>query len=179
MRITSLSIEPDLTISRHTHIVTPITEYLRGCDGDIFEVWKQSFPSTKDVSIAGALNKTVFPKLEDLIQRGGRGRWFLEFGFKHRSYSGQLFIEVIRRAKVDGGQCLLITQTDGFKRKFKYNSSTMTIDSLVSDFRGFCEVFDMTVIPRITFLIFEDLDLEASIYHYKGRQILKLEKKTG
>jgi hypothetical protein len=146
-------------------------DYLSRCEGNVFEDWKQHFPSEK--SLAGVMSRTVINALEQkgfAINPAISKNYGVTKAFHHRSSTSDLFVDMLWQFNHRGvSDFLLITQSDQYKKKFLYDSATMTTESLFKDFARFVDALLLRSRPNVYFLTFEDLSFSVDVFQ-KGKK---------
>lgn len=153
--------------------------YLGSSEEEIFAEWERTFPSDK--SLAGVLAKTVLQRFEKpgfAIAPDLTGGFAVKRAFHHRSSTSDLFVDIFYQFNHnDIKDCLIITQTDRFKQKFLYDSATMTVESLVRDYRRFLTALRLESRPKLFILAFDDLDFATDVLNQGKKKFLKLVRK--
>lgn len=154
------------------------TEFLENCEDEIFHEWERRFRNPKDKSLANVMSATVLESLDEMrsiAKSVAENLFAVKRAFHHRSYAPGMFLEIFEGFNERGiRNWLIITQSSKFKEKFLYDSSTMTIETVVDDFLNFVHVLRLSSYPDIYFLVFDDLDFDTSVWQKGKKGYIKL-----
>lgn len=175
MQIRQFRLDQNLNTVSVAILSQPAKVFFDGCDWDVFNDWESRFPNEK--SLAGAVSRTILNHvitISPLLSTSTPSPPKFHFAFRHRSYSAGMFLDIFRQFKSGDRTFVIITQSDGFKVRFKYDSSTMTFDSVVQDFREFVSVLEPARVPDLYFIVLEDFEFLVSEFMNRGRSIIRL-----
>ena len=179
MEFSTLKLSHDYKAEHSDFLDASAHLYLTGCDNEIYEYWEQDFPPLgrlKHKSLANVMNNTVFkPKFSKITT----SKEFKVFKAFHHQKATQNIIYEHYKSIFFGGfnKSLIITQDENFKEKFRYDSSTMTIETIIKDFKLFNEVVGKKDFQSPLFLVFHDIrNIRTSSVEKGNNEYIKLIK---
>lgn len=152
------------------------TAFLDECDVTIFDKWKETFPSHK--SLSPIVNSEVIDPLENLIDAidtSKISRFRTLRAFNNAKYSGDTCLSMFREFKENSdAEIVVYIASAEFKKKFRFDSTYMTLDGFVEYYVEFVRIMEPRRIPIIHFVTLEDLPFETAIYEKGKDKYLKL-----
>lgn len=153
-------------------------KFLRSCDSEVFNIWRERSQSYSDVSLANTLKSSIRSKFESRsigIREDVSSDYSVVWLFQHRNDTSGKFLDLYRAAKESGiRDFLVITQSPEFKTKFMFDGSTMTFESINDDFDEFVHILEPKQEVRLFFLVMADLALHTSSFEKNGKNFLQL-----
>lgn len=152
------------------------TALLDECEADVYEQWKNSFPSHK--SLSPIVNSAIIDRLENLgniIDQSKIQNFRTLRAFNNSKYSGDTCLSIFEQFKNnDGAEIILYIPSAEFKKKFRFDSTYMTIERFPDYYVHFVQVMEPRQVPIVHFISLQDLAFETTIYERGNDKFLKL-----
>jgi len=163
---TSLKLEYCSFVSEET------SKFLLESEEAIYSTWfDRNNVNSRDVSLAKTITDSVLDKLEsrEITELFLNYRMVMH-GFQHESSIPKLLFEIFKDYKIRGIENFIIfTQTEEFKTRNNYDSSTITLTTFYKVLIEFIEILQIKKIPHLYFVVFDKVNFDIH-YHTIGKK---------